>query len=221
MSQEHGISVRNRRFDRPRGANGAVNEDALDENAAAATNDGLDTETTTTTVRQTTEDTTVNILYTPTVAQQNTASAIRSSRTRATKAAKAVKAAKSAKSKKRNRKDDDDDEDGDDYIDSDEDFLPLASSSTPRAGFKARAGRTRVEFCSQCKCRFSKLVLPGMEESSSSAPLLCLSCQNGETKKPQPKKRRRIARNGVVKKIGSNGYFEVASLQDISIRVSC
>ncbi|KAI8576689.1 hypothetical protein K450DRAFT_118957 [Umbelopsis ramanniana AG] len=214
MSQEHGISVRNRRFDRPRNANGAANDDEPDENAAT-TDDASNTETTTTTVQQTTEDTTVNILYTPTVAQQTTASATRSSRSRATKAAKAVKAAKGTKRKK--RKDDEDDED--DYIDSDEDFLPLASSSTPRAGFKARAGRTRVEFCSQCKCRFSKLVLPGMEESSSSAPLLCPSCEKGETKKPEPKKRRRIARNGVVKKIGSNGYFEVASLQDISIRL--
>jgi hypothetical protein len=98
--------------------------------------------------------------------------------------------------------------------------LPFASPTTPRAGFKARAGRTRVEFCSKCKCRFSKVVLPGMEETSSSGPLLCPSCQSGEKKKSEPKKRRRITRTVANRKIGNDGYIEVPSLQDISIRVS-
>ncbi|KAH8555274.1 hypothetical protein BGW37DRAFT_553505 [Umbelopsis sp. PMI_123] len=209
--REHGISVRNRRFDRPRAANGEAESDG---NTTTATDDATNTEISMTEAEQTAEDTTVNILYTPTAAQQDTEST--STRATRSRTAKAIKAAKGAKRNKRNNKDDDDD---DSYNDSDEDFLPFTSSSTPRAGFKARAGRTRVEFCSQCKSRFSKLVLPGMEESSSSGPLLCPSCQKGETKKPESKKRRRVNRNGVVRKIGGNGYVEAASLQDISIRL--
>lgn len=155
---------------------------------------------------QTEQEASVNILYTPNVAQQTTTT--RSRTTRATK-------------RKKKRPADDDDDEDDDYVDED-DVSPVMSSSTPRANFKAKAGRTRVEFCSECKCRFSKIVLPGMEEASSSGPLLCPSCKSGEKKKPQPKKRRRVVgRAGATgKRLGNDGYIVVPSLQDICIRVN-
>jgi hypothetical protein len=202
-TQEHGIHVPNRRFDRPRQAQPAAAEE---QNAEQQVQEEGTTATTTRRTRQIAQDASVNILYTPNVAPQTTAT---TSRARSTRASKATK-------RKKKSNDDDDDFEASD----DDDFLPVVSSSTPRAAHKPRAGRTRVEFCSQCKSRFSKAILPGMEESSSSGPLLCPSCQKGEKNQPAPKKRRRIARNGMSKKIGNDGYIEVPSLQDVCIKVS-
>ncbi|CAM0142980.1 UV-damaged DNA-binding protein rad7 [Umbelopsis sp. WA50703] len=194
--REHGIHVRNRRFDRTRQP---ANEG--DEPTSEQSTD--DQASTVATEVQTEQEASVNILYTPNVTQQTATT--RSRTTRATK-------------RKKKRPADDDDEDYED----EEDISPVASSSTPRANFRAKAGRTRVEFCSQCKCRFSKIVLPGMEEASSSGPLLCPGCKSGDKKNPEPKKRRRVVgRVGAgSRRIGNDGYIEVPSLQDICIRLS-
>ncbi|OZJ02720.1 hypothetical protein BZG36_05108, partial [Bifiguratus adelaidae] len=117
------------------------------------------------------------------------------------------------KTKKKRGHDSDSDED---FRIDDDDLKPMASSTLPRAGFSAKnRSKTHIEFCSQCKCRFT--VENGMEYifRNETGLMICTACKSGKTSVRRPAKRkRRVPGTGA----GDDG-IEITTLQDLCIQL--
>ncbi|RUS22885.1 hypothetical protein BC937DRAFT_95449 [Endogone sp. FLAS-F59071] len=98
--------------------------------------------------------------------------------------------------------------------DSDDNFLPINSATTPRAN-RSRAGRTRVEFCSLCRCRFTV----GAEKAGGAEKenLVCPACAKGDGEAKKKVQRRRRGKGE--RMAGEDGFIPVPSLQDVCIKL--
>ncbi|RUP52177.1 hypothetical protein BC936DRAFT_138365 [Jimgerdemannia flammicorona] len=112
--------------------------------------------------------------------------------------------------RKRKKKDDSSDSENDD-------LTPVTSPTTPRAGFsnRSRATRTRIEFCSLCRCRFS-VIAALVEEGKEN--LICPTCASGGKDADAKKMPKRRKAKGP-KVAGEDGFVPVPTLQDLCIKV--